>query len=59
MTEKELTLQIELLQKQNAKLKDTNSKLQSQLKELTEQVEDFKLQRDITQAINMINNKGD
>ena len=57
MTEKELKLQNELLQKQNKELKADNCKLCEQIKELTEQVTEFKFQQDLAQAINIVNNR--
>ena len=55
MNDKELKLQVELLQKQNTELKDVNRKLREQLKKLTEQVEELILQADIAQAIDIAN----
>ena len=55
MSEKELKLQNELLQKQNEELKASNRKLRERIVELTEQVEEFKLDQDITQAISLAN----
>lgn len=57
MSEKELKLQVELLQKQNQELKETNHKLREQIVELTEQVKEFKLDKDIDQAINIANSR--
>ena len=50
MSEKELKLQNELLQKQNKELKAENRKLR-------EQVEEFTFQTDIAQAIEIVNTR--
>lgn len=57
-------LQIALLQKQNAELKDTNRKLREQIMKATKQInelaellEELKFQRDCAQAINILNNR--
>ena len=57
MSDKELKLQVELLQKQNEELKADNRKLREQIKELTEQVEEFKFEKDCAQAINLANSR--
>ena len=57
MSEKELKLQVQLLQKQNEELKASNRKQREQIAELTEQIEEFKLQADIAQAINLVNRR--
>ena len=57
MSEKELQLQVELLQKQNEELKSSNRKLREKIVELTNQVEEFKLDKDIAQAINLVNRR--
>lgn len=55
MSEKELKLQNELLQKQVEELRADNRKLREQLKELTDKAQEFKLQADINQAIRLAN----
>ena len=57
MSDKELKLQIELLQKQNEELKVSNRKLREQIAELTNQVEEIKFNKDIAQAINLANRR--
>ena len=55
MSEKELKLQVELLQKQNEELKADNRKLRETVKELTKQVEEFKFDKDTAQVIQLAN----
>lgn len=57
MSDKELKLQNELLQKQNEELKADNLKKQEQIEELTEQLEKFKFDRDCAQVFNLINRR--
>ena len=57
MSEQELILQVQLLQKQNEELKVINRKLFGQIVELAEQVEEFKFQSYIAQAINLANRR--
>ena len=57
MSDKELKLQVELLQKQNEELKVSNRKLREEIAELTNQVEEFKFEKDIAQAINIANSR--
>ena len=57
MSDNELKLQVELLQKQNKDLQADNRKLRERIAELTNQVEEFKFDKDIAQAINLANSK--
>ena len=57
MSEKELKSQLELLQKENEELKTKCCQLYEQVVQLTEQVEEFKLQKDIAQAIHIANSR--
>ena len=57
MSDKELKLQVELLQKQNEDLQADNRKKQEQIEELTEQLEKFKFDRDCAQVLNLINRR--
>ena len=57
MSDKELKLQVELLQKQNKDLQADNRKLRERIAELTNQVEEFKFDKDIAQAINLANSQ--
>lgn len=57
MSDKELKLQVELLQKQNEELKESNRKLREQIVVLTEQIKESKFEKDVDQAISIANRR--